>query len=84
MSENFQSTLEKSYHLFQFQSQFSSNGKLQLTMSCCERWRHKGSSFFSTPTEKLQNLQPAASKVIVLRLQHHQDSQVVIYIDPTL
>ena len=40
----------------------------------------KGSLFCDTPAKKLQNLRPAASKVMILRLQHHQDSQVVIYI----
>ena len=35
---------------------------------------HKGSSFCGTQAKKLKNLQPAASKNIILRLQHHQDS----------
>ena len=34
--------------------------------------------------KKLQTLRPAASKVIILQLRHHQDSQVTIYIDPNL
>ena len=42
----------------------------------CKRY-----SFCCTPARKLQNLQPAASKNIILRLRHHQDSQVAIYID---
>ena len=29
-------------------------------------------------------MRPAASKVIILRLRHHQHSQVVIYIDTKL
>ena len=29
----------------------------------------------------MQNLRPTASKVMILRLRHHQDSQVAIYID---
>ena len=37
------------------------------------------SSFWGTPAKKLQNLRPAASKVIILRLQHHQDSRIAIY-----
>ena len=44
----------------------------------------KGSSFWGTPTKKLQNLWPVASKVTILRLRHHQDRQVVIYIDTKL
>ena len=40
----------------------------------------KGSSFCSTSTKKMENLRPAAPKVIILRLRHYQDSQVVIYI----
>ena len=44
----------------------------------------KGSLLCDTPAKKLQNLRPAASKVMILRLQHHQDSQVVIYIDAKL
>ena len=36
-------------------------------------WR-KGSSFCGTPAKRLQNLRPAATKVIILRLRHHQDS----------
>ena len=42
---------------------------------------HMGSSFCGTPAKKLQNLRPAACKVITLRLRHHQDSQVAIKID---
>ena len=34
-----------------------------------------------TQAKKLQYLRPAASKVIILRLRHHQDSQVAICID---
>ena len=44
----------------------------------------KGSSFCTTPAKKLQNLRPAAFKVMILRLRHHQDSQVAIYIDTKL
>ena len=29
----------------------------------------------------LQILRPAASEVVILRLRHHQDNQVAIYID---
>ena len=32
--------------------------------------------------QKMQNLRPTASKNIILRLWHHQDSQFAIYIDP--
>ena len=46
-----------------------------------ERGGRKGSSFCSTSAKKMQNLRPAASKVMTLRLRHHQDSQVAIYID---
>ena len=35
---------------------------------------HKGYSFCGTPAKKLQNLRRAASKNIILRLRHHQDS----------
>ena len=42
---------------------------------------HKGSSFCGTPVKKMQNMQPAASKNMILRLRHHQDSQGAIYID---
>ena len=45
---------------------------------------HKGSSFCGTPAKYLQILRPAANKVMILRLWHHQDSQVAIYIDPRL
>ena len=31
-------------------------------------------------TKKIENLRPAALKVIILRLRHYQDSQVAIYI----
>ena len=41
----------------------------------------KGSSFCGIPTKELQSLRPAASKVMILWLWHHQDSQVAIYID---
>ena len=34
--------------------------------------------------KKLQNLRPEATKVTILRLRHHHDGQVDIYIDPTL
>ena len=44
----------------------------------------KGSSFCGTPTKKLQNLRPAASKDMILRLRHYQDIQVTIYIDAKL
>ena len=46
-----------------------------------ERGGRKGSSFCGTSGKKKQNLRPAASKVIILGLRHHQDSQVAIYID---
>ena len=46
-----------------------------------ERGGRKGSSFCSKKKKKMQNLRPAASKVIILGLRHHQDSQVAIYID---
>ena len=39
-------------------------------------WGCMGSSFCGTPAKKLQNLRPAASKIIILRLWHG------IYIDP--
>ena len=45
---------------------------------------HKGSSFCGSPAKKLQHLRPAPSKVIILRLRHHQESQVVTYINPKL
>ena len=45
---------------------------------------YKGASFCGTPAKKLQNLRPAATKIIILRLRHHQDSQVVIYINPKI
>ena len=45
---------------------------------------HKGSSLSSTPAIKMQNLQPPASKNIILQLRHHQDSQVAVYINPKL
>ena len=48
------------------------------------RWGRKGSSFCGTPAEKLKNLQPVACKVMILRLRHHQDSQVAFYIDTKL
>ena len=41
---------------------------------------YKRSLFCDTPEKNLQNLLPAASKVIILRLRHHQDSQVATYI----
>ena len=31
--------------------------------------------------KKKQNLRPVAPKVVILRLRHYQDSQVVVYID---
>ena len=44
----------------------------------------KGSSFCGTPGKKWQNLRPVTSKVTILWLQHHQDSQVAIYINTKL
>ena len=44
--------------------------------------RGKGSSFCGTPSKKLQNLRPATSKIILLRLRHHQYSQNALDIDP--
>ena len=44
----------------------------------------KGSSFCVTAARKRQNLRPAACKVMILRLRHHQDSQVAIYINTKL
>ena len=44
----------------------------------------KRSSFCGTPEKKLQNLQHSASKVMIQRLRHHQDSQVAFYIDTKL
>ena len=32
----------------------------------------------------MQNLQPAASKIIILWLRYYQDSQIVTIIDPKL
>ena len=49
-----------------------------------EGGERKGSLFCGTPAKKLQNLRPAASKVMILWLWHHQDSQVAIYIDTKL
>ena len=49
-----------------------------------EDGERKGSLFCGTPAKKLQNLRPAASKVMILWLWHHQDSQVAIYIDTKL
>ena len=47
-------------------------------------WGRKGYSCCNTPAKNLQNLRPAASKVMILRLWHDQDSQVAIYIDTQL
>ena len=44
----------------------------------------KRSLCWGTPAKTLQNLQPVASKVMILRLWHHQDSQATIYIDTRL
>ena len=48
------------------------------------RGGRKGYSFCGAPAKKWQNLRPAASKIIILGLRHHQDSQAVIYIDTKL
>ena len=45
---------------------------------------HKGFSFCGTPAKNLKKLRPAASKVMILWLRHHQDSQVAFYIDNKL
>ena len=45
---------------------------------------HKGFSFCKTAAKKSQNMRPAACRVIILRLRHHQNRQVAIYIDPRL
>ena len=45
---------------------------------------NKGFLFCGTPVKKMQNMQPAASKNMILRLRHHQDSQGAIYIDTKL
>ena len=45
---------------------------------------NKGSLLCDTSAKKLQNLRPEATKVTILRLRHHHDGQVDIYIDPTL
>ena len=45
---------------------------------------HKASSLCGNLVKNLQNFQHAACKVILLTLCHHQDSQVVIYIDHRL
>ena len=42
---------------------------------------HKGPSFCGTPAKKLQNLRPVESYIKILRLRHHQESQVAIKID---
>ena len=52
----------------------------------CGYWQlhwegQKGSSFFGAPAKKSQNLRPAASKVKIQRVRHHQDSEVVTHID---
>ena len=41
-------------------------------------------SFCGTPAKKLQNLHPAASKIVILLLRQHRDSQVPISIDTKL
>ena len=40
----------------------------------------KRSSFCRTPVTKLQNLWPATSELIILRLQHHEDNRVGCYL----
>ena len=45
---------------------------------------HQESLFCGTPAKKMQNLQPSASKIIILWLRYYQDSQIVTIIDPKL
>ena len=67
-------------HLFSRYTKFSETLTFLITP-----WGKRGggkSSFCNTPEKRLQNLWPAASEVIVLRLQHHQDNHVAIFIGP--
>ena len=44
-------------------------------------WGYRGSSFCGTPAKKMQNLRPATSEIIILRLRHHERNQVAIFND---
>ena len=62
-----------------------------LNVYLCPLWKkgerrggRKGSSFCGAPAKTLQTLRLEASKVMILRLRYHQDSQVAICIDTKL
>ena len=70
-----------SLHIRHYKNYLPRSYLLPLVYELCRAF-FWGSSFYGTSEKKKkQNLRSVAPKVVILRLRHYQDSQIVVYID---